>query len=195
MVSVPTKVLRDVNLKQVLRKKIQPISVRNFLHQAVSGFAGVIPMAGLGEVAQCHHVAELARLGGEVVLIVWVKAGGQRHPLGNGHARLGQGIDLARVVGHQSQAVDAHMLEHRYAEVVAAHVGSETKALVSFYGVGALVLQMVGANFVEQTDTAPFLAQVEQNAATLFGDALEGFLQLIAAVAAHGKQRIAGQAL
>ncbi len=54
---------------------------------------------------------------------------------------------------------------------------------------------MVGANLVEQANTAPLLTQVQQHPAAFAGNALEGFLQLVATVAAHGKQRIARQAL
>ena len=87
------------------------------------------------------------------------------------------------------------MLEHRHAQVVAAQVGTEAEMLVGLDRVVTLILQVVGADLVEQADAAAFLAQVEQHATAFVGNALERFLQLVAAIAAHREQCIASQAL
>ncbi len=53
---------------------------------------------------------------------------------------------------------------------------------------------MIGPDLVEQADATPFLAYIQQNATTRFGDVLHGCLQLEAAVAAKAEQGISGQA-
>ncbi len=87
------------------------------------------------------------------------------------------------------------MVEHRPAHRVVALVGGKAQALVGFHGIGAGVLQLVGADLVEQADAAALLAQVEPStAAALGGDGRQRRFQLGAAVAAQAEQRIAGQA-
>jgi hypothetical protein len=93
--------------------------------------------------------------------------------LGNGDAHVGQGFDLARVVGHQAQRLHAQVLEHRQAHGVVTLVGGETQALVGFDGVGAAILQLVGADLVQQADATAFLAQVQQHATAFTGDGLQ----------------------
>ncbi len=129
------------------------------------------------------------------MLVVRIQARGDRLALTDGDTITGKGIDLARVVGHQLESADAEMLQHRHTDIVAAHVSPETEALIGFDGIGAAILQLIGANLVEQTDAAAFLTQIEQHAAAFGGNALERFLQLIAAVTAHREEGVAGQAL
>jgi hypothetical protein len=87
------------------------------------------------------------------------------------------------------------VLQHRQADAIVALVGGETQALVGFDGIGAAILQLVGADLVQQADATAFLAQIQQHATAFTGDGLHGGFQLRAAVAALTEQRIAGQAL
>ncbi|CAI8999925.1 hypothetical protein EMIT0P43_90232 [Pseudomonas jessenii] len=86
------------------------------------------------------------------------------------------------------------MLQHRQAHGVVTLVGGKAQALVGFNGVGATVLQLIGADLVQQTNAPAFLTQVEQYATTFAGDGLQGGLQLRAAVATLAEQGIARQA-
>ena len=52
-------------------------------------FAFDIHIAGVFEVFQCHHVAKLARFGGQVMFVVGVQAGGDRQPFNHVHSVAG----------------------------------------------------------------------------------------------------------
>ena len=56
------------------------------------------------------------------------------------------------------------------------------------------VLELVGAQLVDEADAAAFLGEVEQHAATRGGDRGDGALQLLAAIAAEARQHVAGEA-
>src|SRR5690625_1963394 len=56
------------------------------------------------------------------------------------------------------------MFEHGFQNVVIPHVRAKAQAFVGFHGVRAAILQMVGADFVEQADTATLLTQIEDHA-------------------------------
>jgi len=52
------------------------------------------------------------------------------------------------------------MFEHGGTDRIVAHICAKTQLFVGFDGVGALVLKIVGANFVDQTYATTFLAQI-----------------------------------
>ena len=58
-----------------------------------------------------------------------------------------------------------------------------------------LVLEVVGAQLVVEADAAALLAHVDDDAAALLGDHLHRLLELLAAVAAHAAEDVAGDAL
>ena len=66
----------------------------------------------------------------------------------------------------------SEIAQNRAGQLVVAQVGIEAQALVGFHRVGALVLQLVGAQLVQQADAAALLVLVDQQAAALSGDAL-----------------------
>ncbi len=76
-----------------------------------------------------------------------------------------------------------------------AQIRFKPQAFVRFDGVGASVLQLVSAEFVEQADAAALLMLIDQQAAACFGDQVERELQLRAAIAAQAVKDIAGEAL
>ena len=78
---------------------------------------------------------------------------------------------------------------------VIASVDREAQRDIRINGVEAAVLERVRADLVEQSDAASFVAQVEEHATVGAADLLESSLQLFAAVAAQGAERLAGQAL
>ena len=81
------------------------------------------------------------------------------------------------------------------ADAVVAQVDGQPELEVRVDGVEALVLQVVGAQLVEQADAAALLGEVEQHAAALVLDHRERRLELLAAVAAQRVEDVAGQAL
>lgn len=139
-------------------------------------------------------MAKLAGLGGQVQLVVQVLAHLQRYPLGDPHTKALQGVDLARVIGHQANGADPQVVEHRLANRIVALIGGEPQALVGLDGIRAAILQLVGADLVQQTDTTAFLAQIQQHATPLGSDRAQGGLQLRTAIAAQAEQGVASQA-
>lgn len=103
------------------------------------------------------------------------------------------GVDLAGIVGQQLDARDGKGLEHLQRDMIAAFVVAEAQHLVGVDGIQAVVLQVVGPQLVGQTDTPPFLGEVQQNAATAFGDGGHAAAQLLAAIAAQAAEQVAGE--
>ena len=81
------------------------------------------------------------------------------------------------------------------ADAVVAQVGGQAELEVRVDGVEPLLLQLVGAQLVQQADAAALLREVEQHAAALLLDHRERRLELLAAVAAQRVEDVAGEAL
>src|SRR5207247_9296300 len=91
---------------------------------------------------------------------------------------------LLRVVRHDARAAHAKVHEDLHADPVFAVIRLESQALVRLDRVEALVLELVRAQVVHQSDAAAFLAQVHEHAAALVGYPLDYRVELVAAVAA-----------
>ena len=102
---------------------------------------------------------------------------------------------LARIVGDRPDRLEAEVEQDLRADAVLAQVGLEPELLVGLDRVGALVLQLVRLELVEQTDAAAFLIEIDDHAASLGGDHLHRLVELPAAVAAHRVEDVAGEAL
>ena len=81
------------------------------------------------------------------------------------------------------------------ADPVVAQVGGQAELEVGVDRVEPLLLELVGAQLVEQADPAALLGEVEQHAAALALDHRQRRLELLAAVAAQRVEDVAGQAL
>ena len=88
----------------------------------------------------------------------------------------------------------AEQVEHLRADAEVAGVGGKTELQVRLDGVRAAVLEVVGADLVQQADAAPFLPEVHEDAAALGGDGLHGGVALRAAVAAQRVEAVPGEA-
>src|ERR1700687_3253285 len=102
---------------------------------------------------------------------------------------------LLWVVREDARLAHPEVDQDLHADAVLAMVGLEAEALVRLDRVEALVLERVGAQLVHQPDATPFLSQVEEDPASLRGNALERRVHLLAAVAPLRSEDIAGQAL
>ena len=80
-------------------------------------------------------------------------------------------------------------------QFVVAQVALKAELFVGFDRVGAVVLQLIGAEFVEQPDAAAFLVLVNQQAGAFLRDAFERDLELRAAIAAQAVEDVAREAL
>ena len=99
-----------------------------------------------------------------------------------------------RVVGEQTHLVDADFAKNLCTYSVVTFVGLVSQAKVGIYCVHSFFLQLVGFHLFHEADAASFLVQVDDGSLSFFFDLLHGFVQLFAAVAAHGTEDVAGSA-
>jgi hypothetical protein len=105
------------------------------------------------------------------------------------------GFDFFGIVRDEPDGFEAEELEDGAGQFVVAEIAVEAELLIGFDGIGAFVLQLVGAKLVEQADASAFLQFVDQQAAAFGGDAGEGDVQLGAAIAAQAVEHVTGEAL
>src|SRR5436190_7791020 len=109
-----------------------------------------LSLRGLGNGAQLRGgvgvVTHLAALDREVALAVRVLAHPVRDPLDHLDPLLLQALHLEGVVGHEPDRLDVQVVQDGGGQIVAARVRLEAQLLVGLDGVGAVVLQIVGAD-------------------------------------------------
>src|SRR5258708_9628323 len=142
-----------------------------------------------------HYVAELVRFRSQVANVVLVGGDHQRDPF---HDLETEGLDpvvLARAVADQADLLHADVREDLRADPIVALVDRKAEGLVCLNGIHPLVLELVGAQLVDQADAPPLLAQVEDHTGALGRDHLHGSVELLLAVAPQAVERVPGQAL
>src|SRR2546425_12096725 len=72
-----------------------------------------------------------------------------------------QADELARVVREQSHRLDAQVSQNLCTDPVITLVGLESQAFVGLDGIEPLILQLVRADFVRETDPTSFLIEIE----------------------------------
>src|SRR5688500_3972492 len=154
---------------------------------------GRLPSTLLFDVFE--EVAELGLLGAEVVHGGVGRLDFEGDALDDAQPRLLHRAQLERVVRHQPDLAQPEVEEHLGALPVLAQVDGESQTLVGLDGVGALVLEGVGADLVDDADAAPLLQLVDDGAPTLALDELHGAVELAAAVALRRAEDVARQAL
>ena len=141
------------------------------------------------------EVAHLGVLGIHVELILLVGGNLYRLATDNFQAEAVDAAYLLRIVGHQTQLMDAKVGKDAGTRAVFAQVGGKAKGYVGFYGVHTLILQVVGAELVDESDATAFLTKVEEHSPALLLYATQSLGKLFATVAAQGTEGIAGEAL
>ena len=114
--------------------------------------------------------------------------------LHDGYSITLQSYALDGVVGHQAQALGVHGTQYLCTYAVVALVGIEAQVDICLHGVFALLLQLVSADLVHQSDAATFLIEVYQYAFAFLLDAPHSFVQLFAAFAAFAAEDVTGHA-
>ena len=104
-------------------------------------------------------------------------------------------MNLGGIVGHQTQLLCTQGNQNLCAHAIFTQVRGKAKLDVGIYRIIALLLQLIGTQLVNQTDTTAFLTQVQQQAAAFLVNGLKCCSQLLAAVTACRTKGIAGQAL
>ncbi len=78
---------------------------------------------------------------------------------------------------------------------IIAQIALKPELLVGFHGIGAVILELVGAQFVHQADATAFLVLVNNDAAALSGNLPERDIELSPAIAPQTVKDVSGQAL
>ena len=113
-------------------------------------------------------VAGAVAFGGEVGFVEGAVAGDEGNARGDLDALIRQAADLRRVVGEEADARGADGLQHLSGDAEIALVHLEPQSQIGVDRVETLILQPVGAQLVEEADAAPFLLQIEEDAAKNF---------------------------
>ncbi len=141
------------------------------------------------------QMPHLLPLGTQIVRGRFQRLDHRRNPLRHAHAGLLQSLDLLRIVGHQPHRPQPEVPHHGRGSLVAPQIRLETKLFVRLHGIRAVILQLIGAQLVEQPDPAAFLVLVNQQAPALARDGLQCQLQLGAAIAAQAVEHVSREAL
>src|SRR5450631_1317889 len=149
-----------------------------------------VQLAGL--VGVVAHLAPLDRQVGGVVLVLSHPV---REPRGDVHAGCAQPRHLERVVGQEANRTHFQVGQNRRRQIVTAGIGLEAERQVRLDGVGAAVLECVGADLVAEPDAAPLLPEVDDEAGPFGGDPLERGVELLPAVALERPDHLGGPAL
>ena len=102
--------------------------------------------------------------------------------------------ELRRVVGQEPHPRAAEHLQHANRDRVVALVVVEAQHRVGIDSVEAGILQLIGTELVDETETTAFLLQVENDAAARLLELGQRQAQLVAAVAASRAEHVPGQA-
>src|SRR5262245_2056030 len=140
---------------------------------------------GLGKpLYRGELVAQLVLLGLQVLARRLRRGNLQRNCLGDRESVPLQADKFPRVVRQQPHGFDAEIRQDLRPDPIVALVGFEAEALVRLDRIEPLVLKLVRANLVREPDTASFLIEIEQDAATFLRNPRHRRIELCAAVAA-----------
>src|SRR3982751_2921798 len=129
----------------------------------------LLPATGRSHAFQ--PVAELVLLRLQIALCVDRRLDLQRDPFRDRQAVAFEAHQLARVVRQQAHGLDPEILQDLDADAVVTLIGLEAETLVGFHRIEPLLLQFVGSYLVGEPDAAPFLVQIQEDAAALMLDA------------------------
>ena len=108
------------------------------------------------------------------------------------------GFELLNFVGiirEQANGLHAEGFQSVGGEFVVAGIVGEAELAISFDGVEAGILKLVGFQLVDQANAAALLRQIQNNSSFGLGDAFEREFELRTAIAAFGSEDVAGKAL
>src|SRR5204863_3772291 len=103
--------------------------------------------------------------------------------------------DLLGVVGEDADRAEAEIDEDLRSNPIVAQVRGQPQAQVGLDRVEAFLLQLVGAQLVQQADAAALLGEVKDHSLALALDHRKRRFQLLAAVASQRVKNVGRQAL
>src|SRR2546427_10900588 len=121
------------------------------------------------------------RLQIELVELIWWHY--NRYPLGHFDSVKLQILQLVRIVRQKLDRFHVKRHQHVGCDVVVSFVRPEAQLLVRLNSVETCILQLVGFDLVDETDSPAFLPQIETYSPLHFANSCERFLKLLAAVA------------
>src|SRR5690606_25049187 len=99
-------------------------------------------------------------LRGEILRVMRTCRQGERNPLDDRDVFSLEPRDLFRVIRHQSDARNVEEFKHSRRDREIARLDGKAEAKIGIDRIMALVLESVGAQLVDETDSAPFLPQI-----------------------------------
>src|SRR5437867_6263121 len=104
-------------------------------------------------------------------------------------------LQLIRIVRQKLDRFHVKRHQHVCCNVVVSFVRLEAHLLVRLNGVETCILQLVGFDLVDETDSPAFLPQIENYPPFHLADSREGLLKLLSAVATQRADSIACKTL
>jgi len=117
------------------------------------------------------------------------------NPLHHPYAAALELLDLVRIVGEQPDRFDSERLQRRRRKIVVAGIRRESESPIRLDRIESFILQLVCFQFIDQTDAAAFLRQIENNSGRLLGNLPQRIFELRAAVAALGCKYVSRETL
>ena len=108
--------------------------------------------------------------GQQVAAIVLVRRKHVRHALAHLDPMAGQRAHLGGVVCQQTHPGDIELSQHLHGGQIDALIIVKAQLFVGIDGVKTKILQSIGAQFIDQSNPAPFLRQIQKYPCALFCD-------------------------
>src|SRR6516165_3610704 len=131
---------------------------------------------------------------GHIASIIGVYGCLERHSADDLNSRLGETIEFSRIIGEEDDARAFEHLEHASSNSIVALVVVEAEGRICVDCIEAIILQLVGAHLVGETDAAALLRQVENDASTEVLQTRNREPKLVTTVTAPRPEYIACQA-
>jgi len=119
----------------------------------------------------------------------------ERHALDDRDTGCTQRRDLGGIIGEQSYALDPQPSQDGRTLVVGSLVGTKAESKIRLHRIEPLILKLVGANLIEQSDASALLWLIDDQATPLLFDQLHGAPKLPSTIALDRMKDITGQAL
>src|SRR5262245_18275363 len=131
---------------------------------------------------------------GHIATVVGIYGCLKRHSAYDLNSRLGEAIEFGRVIGEESDACAFEHLKHACCNTIVALVVVEAEGSICVDGIEAVILQLVGAHLVGETDAAALLRETENKASTEVLYTCNREAKLVATVTAPRAEYISCQA-
>ena len=97
----------------------------------------------------------------EVESIIGIGFNLNRNTLGDLQAEFLELVDLVRIIGQDAHSLDTELAQNLRTDEVLAFIAGKAQCQIGIKRIQSLLLQFIGAKFVDQTDSAAFLTQAE----------------------------------